>query len=177
MDTLRSEFDSTMSHDEVDQFLAKHFGPQMKWYEDEARRLEARCAVFTWMGIVFGFLATIIAAFPTSVAQRMCSDSCPYIDDLMKWIIVVTAALASTATGILAPQYRRLASRREKGRVKTTLLAKEAEIVLRHMTMKPTVRTLKLLRFIKQLMAVEDEHGALDKGPQGHDAQAKAPDQ
>jgi hypothetical protein len=53
-----------------------------------------------------------------------------------------------------------LAIDREKGRVKTTLLAKTAEINLAYMPMTSIERGKILLKYAQELMAVEDEHGS-----------------
>jgi hypothetical protein len=150
-----------MDEGAVQAYISRQFGPQIFWYETQTRAFEKRVVIWTWVGIVFGFLATALAAFPVSLAVHCCllADA-DDINALLKWVLVVLTAVASIATGMLIPRYRQMAIDREKGRVKTTLLAKTAEINLMYMPMTSVQRGQTLLKYARELMAVEDEHGS-----------------
>jgi hypothetical protein len=150
---------SVLSEIEVERYLAREFFPQIRWYEQEAATLERRLARWTWAGISLGVLATILAAWPDSLLQVVFDDRLGTAREVTKWLVVITTAVASTANGVLVPRYRRMAISREKGRVKTTLQAKLAEIELSMVPMTGGERTQWLIHAARKLMDVEAEHG------------------
>jgi hypothetical protein len=94
----------------VQAYISKQFGPQIFWYETQTQAFEKRVSVCTWVGIVFGFLATVLAAFPVSSVVHCCLSADPDdINALLKWVLVGVTAVASIATGMLTPRYRQLA--------------------------------------------------------------------
>lgn len=152
--------------DQVREFLDQHVWPQVKWYWDEAERFERSLATWTWVGIGAGILATILAAFPKNISKALL----PFGDELFGWFVVIASATAAAATGTLVPRYRRLATLREAGRVKTTLLSKVIHITMLNVPMTPEQRIERFTEFARELMAIEAEHGTVDHGTESTQA-------
>lgn len=155
---------SVLSEIEVEQYIAKEFIPQIKWYEKESVTLEQRLTRWTWAGIILGVLATILAACPDSLLSVIFFNDFDTGREITKWFVVITTAIASTANGVLVPRYRRIANSREKGRIKTTLQAKLAAIELSMVPMTEDERAQWLIRAARKLMEIEEEHGGTVHG-------------
>lgn len=136
---------------EADKFLEEHAWPQATWYWDQSASLEKRLAVWTWIGLALSLLATILAALPESLRKLL------DFPETISWLVVVFSALATVVSGTLIPRYRSAAVSRELGRIKTTRVAKRAQVAM------PTLKGQELHAFqlltIDALMDIEEQHG------------------
>jgi hypothetical protein len=151
-----------MTEQEVEQYLGRDVWPQMRWYEEEANRVERALSFWFWIGIGFGFLATTLAAIPPHLYSREWIDR-----ELLRWLAVVASAVATVASGTIVPRYRRLATTREMGRVKTTAVEKRARIMLSHVAMTKEQRAKELSKYADELIAIEADYGAPDRAQGG----------
>lgn len=158
-----AQFKQTMSHEDAQAFCDTQFRAQIGWYEKEAFGAFSRAEFWTKVGIGFGFLSTIIAALPITIfiPKDATVETAVNIMEASRWVIVFVSAIASVATGMLVPRSRRLAEIREKGRLKSTLLEKVAFISLTNIPMTQGEKAAVQLDYVRQLMAIEEEHGGL----------------
>ena len=140
----------------VEAFVDRYSSDQFDWYKAEAAAFDRRLAWWTWLSFIFGFLATIAAAFPS---ERLLS-ACPDARELLRWTVVVLSAAATLSAGTLVPRYRGLFKAREAGRVQTALVANLARIELLTSTDEAQRAKIKS-RFIRDLMAIEGAYGTI----------------
>ena len=147
------------TEDDTEKFLDEHAWPQVTWYWNKAYMFERRSTIWTWLGIAFGFLATIVAAFPRDPPFL---KGVSWVNEIIGWVVVVLSAAATLVAGTVIPRYRTLAKTREAGRVRSTLIAKLAQVELPALTGEELRK--RKLQIVKDLMSVDDEYG-MDHSP------------
>lgn len=139
---------------EVEAFLNNHIRPFRKWFETQATHYRRRVTFFSWATIIFGLLATIFAAFPTSAVTTE-----TYAPELIRWLVVVFSSVSTVCSGTLYSTYYQGAQRREAGRAQ---IFRVEHLAARHLYFWPMTNDERRTYeegTIEQVMEVDREYG------------------
>lgn len=162
-----------MAAEEVEGFLNHHIRPFRQWYLNDARKHRAYLSRVRQSSVGFGLLATVLAAFPPSLAEKLFGN--PTGSETIRWLVVACSAIATLTSGTLQSYYAQLARRREAGRVKVSYLEQLVGITLYSKPMSLTDRLEYMQQVVRDCAEIEMEYGA-PGGALGNEHAASAAD-
>jgi hypothetical protein len=145
-------------------FQAEKLKPYVDWYWQDLSRLHRRYLWCFWFGLGCGFFATVLAALPKELANRIAADG----DRVAGWLVVVLSALVTLTTGTLAPRYKRMLDDRDKGRIRLDRILAKLEL-----KDYPDSLQKELSEIIDEIAAVETALGGIDRAATHSDTNSR----
>ncbi len=153
-----------MPLDEVRKFLTENVSGARSWYEWQTDVYEKKLNRSRFLGIFFGFLATILAAFPLVIIGAQENIQ---ISESFRWLIVILSSSATLVTGTLQPYYYQIVRKREAGRVQLVALDQAETAFLSRIPLSEKERTDRLTGIINRVAQIENEYGHEVGAPSG----------